>query len=100
MMRWMFPVLFALVSAPSVAQKTDLNSGNTFLLDCQSALEDKPSNIFGAAYCYGYLAGLSDGEWLKKLPSPELRKTGYGPEWKQWCEPTGVTSRQRAMVVV
>src|SRR3989442_3828896 len=101
MRRWMLVVLLvASVSRPATAQPPTNDSGNLFLRDCQAALENKSTEFLSVGYCFGYLDGLAEGEDLKLLPPPDVAKTAYGPQWKQWCEPSGVTKGQRVRVVV
>jgi hypothetical protein len=94
-------VLLAVWAAPAVAEISNQHLANTFLSYCQIALDEKAAATdVRAGYCLGYLQGLLQGELLKRLPPPAVVQTAYGPEWKQWCLPEGVTGSQQVRVVL
>jgi len=92
-------VVLLATSRSQFARAADERSGNTLLKDCQAALDPNTPLLFSATTCMAYLQGLDDGESLKMLPPPDVSRTPYGPQWRQWCTPDNVTVGQMVRVV-
>lgn len=79
MKRWIVILLLAFVATSASAQTPTQDSGHLFLRDCQAALENKSTALFGVGYCFGYLDGLTEGE--ERLRTAPSGGSGANRQW-------------------